>query len=276
MDAPETTWVDIGVNLTHRRFDADRAAVVARAAAAGVRRLVVTGTSLAESAAAANLAAAHPGALWSTAGVHPHDARHWNAGSAAVLHNLLDRPEVVAVGECGLDFDRDFSPRPVQRAVFAEQIALAVARQRPLFLHCRAAEAEFFEQLAPHAPAAPGVAPAARVPGAVVHCFTGDAEALARALDLGCMVGITGWVCDERRGTALRDLLPQIPLDRLLLETDAPFLTPRDLRPKPKDGRNVPASLPHIGQVVAAAMGRPVAEVAAATTANALKLFGIC
>jgi TatD DNase family protein len=236
--------------------------------------MVVTGTNLVESVAAAELAAAHPGALWSTAGVHPHEARHWSPVMGEHIAELLARPEVVAVGECGLDYDRDFSPRPDQRRVFGAQLALAAAHQKPVFLHCRAAEADFFDILANFAPSRAGEGRPV-VPGAVVHCFTGDAEALEQILALGAYVGITGWVCDERRGTDLLALLPQIPLDRLLLETDGPFLTPRTIKPRPKDGRNVPANLPHIGGVVAQAMGISEAELAAATTANALKLFGI-
>lgn len=259
-------WIEIGINLTHRRFDADRDAVIEAARQAGVVQMVLTGTDAPESARALALAQRFPGRLFSTAGVHPHDASRWGPAEAAEIHRLLGAPEVVAVGECGLDYNRDFSPRPQQRAAFGAQLELARAVQKPLFLHCRDAEADFFELLRPYAPTAGG-------PGAVMHCFTGDAQTLQTALDLGCFIGITGWIRDERRGQELYALLPQIPLDRLLLETDAPFLLPRDLRPRPKDGRNHPAFLPHIGVAVARRLGLSIAEVAAATTANARRLF---
>ncbi|MCB9523228.1 MAG: TatD family hydrolase [Myxococcales bacterium] len=257
--------VDIGVNLGDRRFAPDREAVVQRARAAGVDRLLLTGTSLPRSHAVAELAASQPGVLFATAGVHPHDAKTVDAHTLPALAALLDQPHVVAVGECGLDYDRDFSPRPVQRAVFADQLALARDVGKPLFLHCRAAFADFEQLFHAHAPGHPGV----------LHCFTGNGDELDRALALGLHIGITGWICDERRGLELKALAPRIPLDRLLVETDAPYLVPRSLRPKPRGGRNEPAFLPHIVEVIAQALGQPVAAVAAASTANAERLFGI-
>ncbi len=258
--------VDIGVNLADKRFARDHDAVVDRAVAAGVDRLILTGTSLAKSHAVAALAATRPGVLFATAGVHPHDAKAADAHTLPALAALLDRPEVVAVGECGLDYDRDFSPRPVQRQVFADQLALARDLGRPAFLHCRAAFDDFEALWRAHA--GEGLQ-------GVLHCFTGDAAELDRALALGLHIGITGWVCDERRGLDLKANVHRIPLDRLLVETDAPYLTPRTLRPKPRGGRNEPALLPHIVEVLAEAMGQPTEAVAAASTANAERLFGI-
>jgi TatD DNase family protein len=256
--------VDIGVNLTHAQFRNDLPAVLERAAAAGVRRLVVTGTSVGNSRAALALAAQHPDRLWATAGIHPHDARHADAAALAALAELLAHPRCVAAGECGLDFDRDFSPRPQQEAAFVAQLELAAATGKPLFLHERAAHERFLALLAPRR---------ASLGAAVVHCFTGSAAELDAYLALDLHIGITGWICDERRGLGLRELVGRVPLERLMLETDAPFLTPRALVKRHR--RNEPAFLVHVLDTVATVTGRTREELAAATTATATRFFGI-
>jgi TatD DNase family protein len=254
--------VDIGVNLGHRQFDADRDQVIARALAAGVTTLVLTGTSVAGSREALALARAHPGTMLATAGIHPHHASQADARALVDLRELAEDPLVVAMGECGLDFERNFSPPVDQERAFHAQLELAAVLGLPVFLHERRAHARFVAILGEHRE---------RLPGAVVHCFTGTADELAVYLELDCHVGITGWICDERRGRHLLELVPRIPADRLMLETDAPFLTPRDLRPLPR--RNEPAFLTHVLARVAQASGRPPAEVAAQTTATARAFF---
>lgn len=256
--------VDIGLNLTHRRFDADREAVLERALAAGVQQMVLTGTCASSSHEAADYAALHSGVLFSTAGIHPHDAERATPQDLLALRELAKRPEVVAIGECGLDFNRDFSPRDVQQRVFEAQVQLACDLQLPLFLHEREAQTAFLAVLDSFG---------AQLPPVVVHCFTGTEAELQVYLERGYFIGITGWICDERRGQHLLEMVGQIPLSRLMLETDAPFLTPRDMRPKPKSGRNEPAFLPHILQTVAQASGRSAEDVAAATTATARGFF---
>jgi TatD DNase family protein len=258
--------IDIGINLMHRSFNADREDVLKRAQTAGVKQLVLTGTAVRSSQEASAYARKYPGVLYSTAGVHPHDAKSCTPETIPALRKLAERPEVVAIGECGLDYNRDFSPRPVQDQWFEEQIKLAVEMKMPLFLHEREAHARFIEIMGKFK---------GSLPKAVVHCFTGNQYELDRYLKMGLYIGITGWICDERRGTHLRELVRKIPLDKLMLETDAPFLTPRDMRPAPKDGRNEPAFLPHVLNAVAKAMGKPAEEVAAATTETAKEFFGI-
>ena len=258
--------VDIGVNLTHDSFDRDRQAVIDRAAASGVDRLIVTGTTVAASRAAAALADLHPGRLYATAGVHPHHASELDDAALAALEPLLSQPRVVAAGECGLDFFRDFSPREAQERAFSAQLELAAAARKPVFLHQRDAHARFVALLEPYA---------GRLAGGVAHCFTAGLAELHAYLDLGLHVGITGWLCDERRGQALREALPHVPLDRVLLETDAPYLLPRDLTPTPRDRRNEPAFLPHIAARAAALLGVEPEALAAASTANAERLFGL-
>jgi TatD DNase family protein len=251
---------DIGANLTHSTFHDDLDAVVERARAAGVSTIVLTGTTVLESEMAGALAERLD--LYSTVGVHPHHARDCGPATIGELRELARRPRAVAIGECGLDFNRNYSPHPDQEKWFVAQLELGLELGKPLFLHSRDAHPRFAEILRHH-----------RVKDAVAHCFTGEKDELHAYLDLGLYIGITGWICDERRGTHLLQLVRDIPAERLLLETDSPYLTPRDLRPQPKARRNEPAFLPHIAKTVARALGRPVEEVAAETSRNARTLF---
>ena len=256
--------VDIGANLTHPAFHADLDDVLARAQAAGVRQLVVTGTSVQESTAALALAKSKDG-VFCTAGVHPHNARECDDTTIPALRVLAKQPKVVAIGECGLDFNRNYSPHPDQEKWFAAQVELAVEVGKPLFLHSRDAREKFVEVLRQFK----------SLPAAVAHCFTGDRAELHACLDLGLYIGITGWICDERRGKHLLQLVRDIPQDRLMLETDSPYLTPRSMRPQPKARRNEPAFLPHVLKAVAQALGKPPERVAEETTRNATTFFGL-
>jgi TatD DNase family protein len=257
--------VDIGANLSHPAFHADLPEVIARARQAGVAAVVVTGTSVAESVSALKLAAAYPETVHATAGVHPHHARECDASTIPALRVLAQRPGVVAIGECGLDFNRNYSPHPDQEKWFAAQVDLACELGKPLFLHSRDSKEKFIEVIKQFK----------NLPPAVAHCFTGEKAELRAYLDLGLYIGITGWICDERRGAHLKELVRDIPADRLMLETDSPYLTPRDLRPQPKARRNEPAHLPHILRTVARALGKPAELVAEETTHNAKVFFGL-
>ena len=265
MNAP-APLVDIGINLTHDSYDADRAAVKARARDAGVRRLIVTGSSLASSAAAAALAAEDPRFLSSTAGVHPHHASELGPEQVPILRALLAEPHVVAVGECGLDYLRDLSPRPAQRRAFELQLALAARLGKPLFLHQRDAHADFLDMLRNRG---------GRAPKAVAHCFTGTRAEAEEYLALGLYIGITGWIADERRGQHLEEVVRHVPLERLMLETDGPYLLPRTLRPKPATRRNEPAYLTEVCRVVALARRESPETVARSTSGTAAEFFGI-
>ena len=259
-------FIDIGANLTHDSFDPDREAVMERAREAGVTRMIVTGADVPHSRAAIELAARRPGVLSATVGVHPHQAAGFDAGVEAELDSLLASPGVVAAGECGLDYFRDFAPRNAQRRAFEAQVRLAIAHGLPLFLHQRDAHADFLAILD---------AFGADLPPAVVHCFTGEAEELAHYLERGFHIGVTGWICDERRGRHLLDVVGDIPAGRLMLETDAPYLLPRDLRPRPKTRRNEPMWLPHIAEVVARARGETVEALSGHTVAATRAFFGL-
>ncbi|MCC5888100.1 MAG: TatD family hydrolase [Gammaproteobacteria bacterium] len=258
--------VDIGVNLTASQFDQDLPSVLERARAAGVVRQLVTGTDLPHSHSALALAAAHPGELFATAGVHPHAAAAVPAHWRQELGDLLADPEVRAAGETGLDFNRDYSPRPDQEAVFIAQLELAAEHRKPVFLHERDTEGRFFDLLAPLAD---------DLTGGVLHCFTGSERDLDRALTAGLHIGITGWICDERRGGTLAALAPRIPAERLMIETDAPWLLPRTIRPRQKSRRNEPGLLPWVLAALAACRDEDPMELARTTTANACRLFGL-
>lgn len=258
--------IDIGANLTHDSFAEDLPEVLARAEGAGVARLVVTGSSDQGNIDAAELADAHPGRLYATAGVHPHHAADYTDASDELIRSLLLRKSVVAVGECGLDYFRDFSPRDAQTEAFRSQLDIAADTNMPVFLHQRDAHDDFVAILEPLL---------AKIPRAVAHCFTGDGAALHDYLQLGLYIGITGWICDERRGLHLQEIVGEIPDDRLLIETDAPYLMPRTLNPKPSSRRNEPHYLPEVLRIVAAARGQSEEHIATITTANAVRFFDL-
>ncbi len=258
--------IDIGANLTHESFHGDLDAVLARATAAGVGRQVITGTSLEATAAAIRLHHAHPTMLFATAGIHPHHASDVDAGLMPQLAALADSPGVVAIGECGLDYYRNFAPREAQLKAFALQLELAVTLRKPVFLHQRDAHADFLAILREYH---------SSLTDAVAHCFTGQPEELEDYLDLGLAIGITGWICDERRGEHLKQSVGRIPAERLMLETDSPYLLPRSLRPKPAGRRNEPAFLVEVARTVAVARDESIEQLAAASTRTAERFFGL-
>ena len=258
--------IDIGANLTHSSFQNDLDAVLARARANGVSQLVVTGADAQGSRDASTLARQHPSMLYATAGVHPHHAKDFHGEIEALLAELQSEKEVVAVGETGLDYNRDFSPREAQLFAFERQLGLAIDCGKPVFLHQRDAHADFLSCL-------DNVRD--RISRAVVHCFTGEKKELFDYLDRDFYIGITGWICDERRGLHLRDLVKSIPADRLMLETDAPYLLPRDVKPMPSHRRNEPMYLPHICAEVARNRDEESELTAANATRTAQKFFAI-
>jgi len=260
------TLIDIGANLTHETFRRDLDDVLARAYAAGVTRLVVTGASSRGSEEALELALRLPDLLSATAGVHPHHAAEYTAETDTLLRSLLRHEAVRAVGEAGLDYHRNISPREAQLFAFERQVELALDCGKPLFLHQRDAHEDFLAILKPVRD---------RLSNAVAHCFTGDRRELFDYLDLDLHIGITGWICDERRGTHLRELVREVPANRLMLETDCPYLLPRTVRPMPSHRRNEPMYLAHICEEVARDRGETAQATAAATTATALRFFGI-
>jgi TatD DNase family protein len=257
-------WIDSHCHVTADEFDADRAAVLARAFAAGVDALVAIGAGYGVEAnqRAVELAAADP-RVFAAVGVHPHDAKLFDDAARGRLRAWLAAPRVVAVGECGLDYYYLHSPREVQRAVFAEQLALAREARLPVAIHVRDRGAAAYEE----------VLDLWRAEGSgalegVLHCYTHDLDFARRALDAGLHVSFSGIVTFRSAG-ALRAVASALPRDRILVETDAPLLAPEGHRGK----RNEPALVARVGAAVARARGEPVEEVARATSANAGRLF---
>ncbi|MBL4680972.1 MAG: TatD family hydrolase [Pseudomonadales bacterium] len=258
--------IDIGANLTHESFTEDLNSVLDSASKKNVTRLIVTGADLQSSEAALELARSYPEHLFSTAGIHPHHAEDTNPEALSKLRSLLKNKEVKAVGETGLDFFRDISPRNIQISSFEAHIELAIETGLPMFLHERDSYPTFGKVLKTHRD---------KLNQVVVHCFTGEKDALHAYLDLDCSIGITGWICDERRGYHLIPLLKDIPLDKLMIETDSPYLMPRTIRPKPKTRRNEPKNLSYICQFIADILQLPYEEIAKQTTKNAQKFFAL-
>ena len=261
--------IDIGANLADASFDVDRDAVIERAVGAGVTHMIVTGTGLEESEAALTLAGENRGIFRSTAGIHPHLARRWTdvpREARERLGGVLENELAVAAGECGLDYFRNLSPPEAQRAAFAGQLELAAEHGKPVFLHQRDAHDDFLAILKEH--------DVTRL-GGVAHCFTGGPGEAESYLELGLYIGITGWVLDERRNHDLLKAIPLLPLDRVLLETDSPYLLPRhpDVKPHGKR-RNEPEFLPYIARALARRMRLDPEELAAAAHDNTRKLFG--
>jgi len=261
-----TEIIDIGVNLTNKSLLADIEAVLQRAANAGVTQMVVTGTTLAESTRAIELCTTYPQTLVSTCGIHPHHASDWDTDSYQQLRDMAAQPCVRAIGETGLDFNRNFSPAPAQELAFEQQMELAVELQLPLFCHQRDAHDQFSSMLRDRRDSLGRI---------VVHCFTDTRAALMDYLDLDCYIGVTGWICDERRGLELRELVSLIPQDRILLETDAPYLLPRNLDPKPPSHINEPAYLRHILDEIALCRNQPSESLAQACLLNSRTFFDL-
>lgn len=232
--------IDIGANLTHDSFDKDRSQVIETAVNLGVDRMIVTGSSMTCSQKAFDLTQQYHNELFSTVGIHPHHATEYTGETEDLIRELVQQQKVVAIGETGLDYFRNFSPREAQIFSFEQHIKLAIETKMPLFLHQRDAHEDFYPIIKEHRD---------DIKNLVVHCFTDNKKALFDYLDLDCYIGITGWICDERRGLHLRELVKNIPDDRLMIETDAPYLIPRDLKLKTR--RNEPQHLPHIARVIA-------------------------
>lgn len=260
------TLVDIGANLGHESFRHDLDQVLGRARAAGVAQLIITGASLQGSRDALTVVEQGGSGLWATAGLHPHHATDYDADFESELVELHADPRVIAVGETGLDYYRDFSPRPAQCFAFERHLGLAIDNRKPLFLHQRDAHADFMAILRPLRD---------QLGPVVVHCFTGVREELYDYLDLDLHIGLTGWICDERRGLHMHDFIGEIPTNRLMIETDAPYLLPRTLAHKPSHRRNEPAFLTEVLRVLAQVRGADAAELAAQTTCTAREFFGL-
>ena len=276
--------IDIGVNLSNSRLMKRIDELMENALTAQVKGMILTGTDPKNSLEYIELINQLEQdftqlKFWSTAGVHPHDAEEaltqtYQHGSwlQQILACQQSSTKVIAVGECGLDYDRNYSSPRDQRLIFEQQLELAVQVQKPLFLHQRAAQSDFIDMLKTYHK---DLAKRGEALAAVVHCFTDDQATLEHLLELGCYIGITGWIADERRAENLRKAVTCLPLNRVLIETDAPYLLPRTLRPKPKNGLNQPAYLPHIAEQLAIHMQTDVNALIESALHNTMSLFQI-
>ncbi|UOU98665.1 TatD family hydrolase [Chryseobacterium daecheongense] len=256
-------YIDIGINLTNKQFYNEQDEIINRALDNGVEQMILTGTSVRGSKESAEIAEEYSGILYSTAGIHPHDAKSFNDQSIGELRKLLKHAHVVSVGECGLDFDRDFSPRPVQEKCYRAQLELAIEVDKPLFLHERSAFKRFNEITDEYI---------SSLPEAVVHCFTGTLDEAKIYLNKGFYLGFTGAISDEKRFKHLEDVIRYVPLDRMMIETDAPFMLPKNMS-RIQNRRNEPSFLPYVAQTIAHLKKISVAEIAAETTRVAGKFF---
>ncbi|MDT0595489.1 TatD family hydrolase [Glaciecola petra] len=255
-------WCDAGVNLFDSRFD--KLEVLNGSLAHDVTHLLIISSDIAESTEAERFCAHSTQACKTafTAGVHPHYADAVNGDSWTKLTRVIADKQLAAIGECGLDFNRNFSSQNNQRYVFEKQLELAAEHQVGIYLHEREAFDEQVNLLQRYTP---------YIPFMVAHCFTGNKSQLQTYIELGCYIGITGWVCDPKRGNDLREAITALPKEKMLLETDSPFLFPKTL--KPRRSVNVPANLPHIAQQVSLLTDYSLSEIQTATFANACRLF---
>ncbi|XP_028132445.1 3'-5' ssDNA/RNA exonuclease TatD [Diabrotica virgifera virgifera] len=280
--------IDIGANLTNKKYGRDLDSVVQRAKDSGVRKIMVTGTSVKASKEALRLTRIYPDTLYSTAGIHPHDAKSYTDESWDELRLIASNAECVAVGECGLDYNRNFSDPEDQKLVFRKHIELAIEINKPVFVHERDAHDDLLKVLDEFS---------AKLPPVVIHCFTGTLEQALAYLDKGFYIGLTGYLCKDKSDVGVRKLLESgsLPLDRLVVETDSPFMYPNTRASKLPDHvkdsltersmmflhryctfqRNEPCSLPAIVEMIAAFMKKKPEEVALATSFNSMKLFGL-
>lgn len=263
--------IDIGANLTNKVFSKDYVKVLERAKSAGITNIVITGTNLKVSEQACTLCNDEPGFLFSTCGCHPHDANDFKRAHLDSFRQLLQYDNVKAIGECGLDFNRNYSAQDTQIAVFHAQLELACETKKPLFLHQRDAHKPFINILKTYRQDLGRI---------VVHCFTDGKKELYDYLDLDCYIGITGWLCDERRSAELRRAVMHIPENRIMIETDAPYLLPRNLAKtsiaiKPDGKRNEPAFLPAVLEKLAELRQQESDQLAEITVNNSKRFFSI-
>ncbi len=266
MDSQEAALIDIGANLSHESFRDDFDMVIARARQAKIEKIILTGTDIESNQKAIDLCQDYPEYLYSTVGLHPHEASRYKEDFKTIFREQASNSCVKSLGETGLDFNRNFSSPKDQEHAFIEQLILATELQMPLFLHQRDAHERFLPILKEFR---------TQLSKVVVHCFTGTKAELFDYLDMDLYIGITGWVCDERRGYSLHPLLKEIPVNRLMLETDAPYLMPRNIKPKPSSRRNEPANLTYILAKVSETLNKTPESVAKQTSSNARDFFAL-
>lgn len=263
--------IDIGANLAAKDFDADLQEVLQAGFEAGVGKVIITGSCFESIPKAQKIIGdykqEYKNRLFYTAGIHPHHSDEWNQNSRDFIKKFIQDEYCVATGEMGLDFFRNFVDKEIQIATFRAQLDLAIEVQKPIFIHERDASDTMLKELKNRAGDLPK--------NIVIHCFTGNRMALEAYLDAGFYIGITGWICDPVRGAHLLDLVKIIPQDKIMIETDAPYLLPKTIKPKPKSRRNEPKNLGFVAQKISDALEVDTQDFIDKTSANAIAFFGL-
>lgn len=254
---------DIGANLTHESFSSDLSTIINESISNNIEKISVTGCNVEDSLKALSIAEMYPNNLISTCGIHPHYADSFNDSSEIEIKEIASNSLVKAIGETGLDFNRNYSKKENQINSFLEHIKIANELNLPMFLHQRDSHKEFMTCLKDIYPET----------NCVVHCFTGSEEELDAYLSLDFYIGITGWICDEKRGSHLKEFISKIPLDKLLIETDSPYLLPKNI--KIKGRRNKPLFLKEVFSKVSSIRNEPVNDLSKAIYQNSLKFFNL-
>jgi TatD DNase family protein len=255
---------DIACNFSSDRFESDLNEVIKRAKNNNVTKFLLVSASLKDAEKVNKIYQDNKDSCFLTIGAHPHHANEFNSSSPSEMKRLIEVYKPHSVGETGLDFFRNISSYEEQVFAFEEQIQIAIETNLPLFLHQRDAHDDFLKIISKYKN---------DISKAVVHCFTGTQEELDDYLELGFHIGLTGWICDERRNIDLRKSLKNIPLDKLMIETDCPYLIPRNLSNKPKNNRNEPAYLPHIANEIALLINLDKDKLIDITYKNSINFF---
>ena len=257
-----TKLFDIACNFTSERFNSDLDDVISNAIENNVEKFLVVSAELGDTEKIQKIKQKYPENCFITLGVHPHHAKTFNDESALIMDKHIKNIDPNSIGETGLDFFRNISSYEEQMYAFNEQIKLAIKFNKPLFLHQRESHEDFIKVLKNYTE---------DLPPCVVHCFTGTQDELDAYLEIGFFIGLTGWICDERRNKDLRSSIKNIPLDKLMIETDCPYLIPKNL--KTKNNRNEPKHLPHIANEISLLMNIPLDEIILRTYNNSIKFF---
>ena len=255
---------DIACNFSSDRFEKDLNKVIKRAKYNNVTKFLLVSASLKDAEKVNKIYQDNKDSCFLTIGAHPHHANEFNSSSPSEMKRLIDEYKPHSVGETGLDFFRNISSYEEQLFAFEEQIRIAIETNLPLFLHQRDAHDDFLRIISKYKN---------DISRAVVHCFTGTQKELDDYLEMEFSIGLTGWICDERRNIDLRKSLKNIPLDKLMIETDCPYLIPRNLNNKPKNNRNEPAYLPHIANEIALLINLDKDKLIDITYKNSISFF---
>jgi len=257
--------IDIGANLTHPELYNQLDKIVENLKAANIKKVIITSSNLGDTKTALDIINLYPDLFYTTIGFHPHNAKDFSLEDIDKIHEYGKDKKIVAIGECGLDYYREYSTKEQQIYCFEEQLSIAESLKLPLFLHERHAHKDFTKILKSHIN---------KIKNCVVHCFTGTENELKVYLDMGCYIGITGWISDTNRGKHLHDLLEYIPEDRLMIETDAPYLIPHNL-PFKHNGINEPSFLNFVAQTIAECLNKDINVIKEVTYNNTKKFFSI-